>query len=489
VDSTLRSPRLRRIVVAYTVNRFGTWFGYVALSVAVFNHTHSTIAVAGLLVAGQVLSALLVPAVVARVETSARRAALSGLYLFETVATAGLVALLQWHFSLPAILVLVALDGTAALAASALLRTSAAHCAREWAYERQPAATGTDPPAAIGSDRLAAIGSDEPTALDALNANGVDSRETLALEAERGANATLNIGFALTFTLGPALAGVIVPAFGAPVALLLDIASFILCGALLLDVKPHAEPSEGVAVRARMRSAWEYINGARTLRRLLLAEGIALIFFTMSGPVEVAYAKTSLHAGDSGYGLLLAAWGLGVAIGSVVFARSAERSLGVLLSASTFAVGLAYLIWAVAPSLAVACGAGVLGGIGNGVQWASLISAVQRLTPQRLQGRLMGAVESLNAVCPAIGFAIGGVLAVVSSPRDAYVLAGAGAVTTTVAFVRLSAGRLEPVEEDTQKTGSEPQPPAPAPEPSGPVQAGRRRKARWTRVHHPGPHL
>ena len=430
MDSTLRSPRLRRIVVAYTVNRLGTWFGYVALSVAVFNHTHSTIAVAGLLVAGQVLSALLVPAVVARVETSARRAALSGLYLFETVATAGLVALLQWHFSLPAILV-----------------------------------------------------------LDALNANGVDSRETLALEAERGANATLNIGFALTFTLGPALAGVIVPAFGAPVALLLDIASFILCGALLLDVKPHAEPSEGVAVRARMRSAWEYINGARTLRRLLLAEGIALIFFTMSGPVEVAYAKTSLHAGDSGYGLLLAAWGLGVAIGSVVFARSAERSLGVLLSASTFAVGLAYLIWAVAPSLAVACGAGVLGGIGNGVQWASLISAVQRLTPQRLQGRLMGAVESLNAVCPAIGFAIGGVLAVVSSPRDAYVLAGAGAVTTTVAFVRLSAGRLEPVEEDTQKTGSEPQPPAPAPEPSGPVQAGRRRKARWTRVHHPGPHL
>ncbi|HMH47721.1 MAG TPA: hypothetical protein VK538_08395, partial [Solirubrobacteraceae bacterium] len=64
------SPRVRRIVLAYTVNRLGTWFGYVALSIAVYDQTHSAVAVAALLVAGQVLSAFLVPAVVARVEAS-----------------------------------------------------------------------------------------------------------------------------------------------------------------------------------------------------------------------------------------------------------------------------------------------------------------------------------------------------------------------------------------------------------------------------------
>ncbi|MGA8364843.1 MAG: hypothetical protein WB709_10020, partial [Solirubrobacteraceae bacterium] len=78
--SPLRDPKLRRIVVAYTVNRLGTWFGFIALSVAVYEHTHSAIAVAALLVAGQVLPAFVVPALVARVEASSRRGELSALY-------------------------------------------------------------------------------------------------------------------------------------------------------------------------------------------------------------------------------------------------------------------------------------------------------------------------------------------------------------------------------------------------------------------------
>ena len=46
--AALTSRRLRRIIAAYTVNRLGTWFGFVALSVAVFDHTHSALAVAAL---------------------------------------------------------------------------------------------------------------------------------------------------------------------------------------------------------------------------------------------------------------------------------------------------------------------------------------------------------------------------------------------------------------------------------------------------------
>ena len=52
VGSPLQSARLRRIIAAYTINRLGTWFGFVALSLAVFDHTHSAFAVAALLFAG-----------------------------------------------------------------------------------------------------------------------------------------------------------------------------------------------------------------------------------------------------------------------------------------------------------------------------------------------------------------------------------------------------------------------------------------------------
>ena len=202
--SPLRHAELRRIVAGYTVNRLGTWFGFIAMAVVVFDHTHSAIAVASLLIASQVLPALIVPALVARVETSTRRGELTRLYLFEAATTGALIALVLWHFSLPAILLLVALDGTAALAASALLRAAAARSARDWVRTSQ--APGT-----------------QGASIDELSA-----------AAERRANAALNIGFAVTFTLGPALAGVVVPTLGASAALAIDMVSFAICGALLV---------------------------------------------------------------------------------------------------------------------------------------------------------------------------------------------------------------------------------------------------------------
>jgi len=456
-SSPLRDRKLRRIVAAYTVNRLGTWFGFIALSVAVYEHTHSAAAVAALLVAGQVLPAFAVPALVARVEAASRRGELSALYLFEAAATAALAGLV-WHFWLPGILLLVALDGTAALAASALLRAAAARAAREWSHGRhaQIATAGEeDLPAHTYAGQAgialaggeSGLGPTEPARGDGADrgasASGViDAREASALDAERRANAAINIGFAVTFTLGPALAGLAVPAFGAPAALLIDAVSFVICGAMLLDLRPRSDDADTSSVRARVRAAWRHINAAPGLRGLLLAEAVALVFFEFSPPIEVAYAKSTLHAGDGGYGLLLGVWGLGVAIGSILFARSIRRSLGMLLSASTLAVGVAYLGWAIAPSLAVACLAGLVGGLGNGVQWAALISAVQRLTPESLHGRMMGAVESLGAICPGIGLSLGGAIAALSSPRAAFLVAGVGASLSTLAFVRLPLGSL-----------------------------------------------
>jgi hypothetical protein len=461
----LRSFRVRRIVSAYTVNRLGTWFGFIALSIAVYDQTASAAAVAALLLASQVIPAFLVPVLVARVETSTHRGALSRLYLFEAAATAALAAVITWHFTLPAVLALVALDGTAALAASALLRAAAARAAREWSNERHAQAISApmDLPAqtyagqagialASGESGLTSAG----FAADGEGA-GVDAREASAQEAERRANAAINIGFAITFTLGPALAGPTVSAFGVPVALLIDVASFLVCGAMLIDLTPRVQDAETASVRSRLRAAWDHIAGAQTLRRLLVVQAVALVFFEFSPPIEVAYAKTTLHAGDGGYGLLLGAWGLGAAIGSIVFARSIKRSLGLLLSASTLAVGVAYIGWAVVPSLAPACAVGLIGGIGNGVQWAALISAVQRLTPERLHAQLMGAVESIGAISPGIGFALGGGIAAVASPRTALLIAGVGATASTIAFVRLPLGGLTAVTAAPMATDAEPE--------------------------------
>ncbi len=408
VPSPLSSGRLRRIIGAYAINRLGTWLGLIALMLSVYDHTHSALAVSGLLLAGQALPAFVVPAVVARVEASRRRSELSGLYFFEAIATAALAVLL-WHFSLPLILLIAALDGTAALTASSLLRSELARAARE---------------------HVEAFHADDPPAPEKLQAD-VD-------EAERKANATLNVAFSTVFVLGPALSGVVVAAAGASTALFIDTGSFVLCGALLLDLHPHVEQAAGESVIARLRATWAHINEAGALRGLLALEALALICFESAGPIEVTYANATLHAGGRGFGLLVTTWGAGGVLGSVVFARYVNRALGILLSVGAFAIGAAYLGFAGAPSLALACPAALVGGIGNGLQWPALISIVQTLTPPALLGRLMGAVESLGALCLALGLTFGGALVAVSSPRIAFVVVGAGALATTLGFLRVA---------------------------------------------------
>lgn len=422
MSSPLESPRLRRILAAYTINSLGTWFGLVALLVAVYDHTHSALAVAALAFAAEALPAFVVPAVVAWVEASRRRSELTGLYLFEALATASLAVLL-WHFSLPAVLLLAALDGTAALAGSALLRAEIARAARDHVEAEMGIGTRSDNRRADGGWADALV-------------------EERAQEAERKANAARNVAFSVTFVLGPVLGGVVVAAAGASTALFIDVGSFLICGALLLDLHPHVEEAGGDSVRTRLRSAWRHINEAPSLRGLLMAEAVALVFFETGAPIEVAYAKTTLHAGDRGLGLLLTSWGAGAVLGSLVFARLIRRPLAGMLSAGTVMIGLAYVGFAVAPSLALACVAALVGGIGNGLQMPSLISVVQRLTPQRLQGRMMGAVESLGALCRAIGLPLGGALVALSSPRVAFIVVGLGAVATTGALLRLSLGSL-----------------------------------------------
>jgi MFS family permease len=166
--------------------------------------------------------------------------------------------------------------------------------------------------------------------------------------------------------------------------------------------------------------------------------------------------EQTLHTGPHGYGLLVTAWGVGVVAGSILFARAGEQRLGLMLTLGTFAVGAAYLGFAAAPSEAVAIVAAVVGGVGNGIQYAPVISSLQRLTPPALQGRVMGFLESVSAVCPAVGLMLGGVLVAISSPRTAFVVVGAGAVLTTLLFARVRPDRKSAVGVDGSDGGQGP---------------------------------
>jgi len=359
--------------------------GIIALSVLVFDRTDSALATAGLFLGTRFLPALLAPILVARAERPPPRFALPVIYCGEAAAFAGL-ALLASHFSLAGVIALATIDGALALTGRSLTR-------------------------AVVAAEL------EPTG------------------ELRAGNALLNVAFTGGAALGPGLAGLIVAGFGVQTALLLDAASFYAIAWILLTAgpMPRAEPEEG-RMRDRVRAGVAYIREKAMLRRLLLAQGAAFVFFAAVIPVEVVYAKETLGASDSGYGLMLASWGIGMVLGSLVFAAVRRASLALLLFFSTLAVGAGYLGLAAAPTLAAACAASVLGGTGNGVQWVSTISAVQEMTVAGMQARVMSVLESIGAAMPGVGFILGGVIAATASPRTAFLIAGVG-VLAIVAIV------------------------------------------------------
>ena len=399
----LRRPLFRRLAATYAVNELGDWMGIIALSVLVFDRTGSAIATSGLFLGTRFLPALLAPLLVTRAERPPPNVALPLMYCGEAAAFGGL-ALLATHFSLAGVIVLAAVDGTLAISTRALTRTLVA--------------TLLTPSGEL-----------------------------------RAGNALLNVAFTGGAAAGPALAGLAVAGFGVQTALLLDAVSFCAIALILVTAGalPRAEPEPG-RMRERVRAGLAYIRERTTLRGLLSAQGAAFVFFAAVLPVEVIYAKETLGASDSGYGLLLASWGVGMVLGSLVFAVARRAPLPPLLFFSTLSVGLGYLGMSAAPTLAAACAAAALGGAGNGVQWVTAISAVQELTPQNMQARVMSVLESIGAAMPGIGFVLGGLIAAQLSPRATFLVAGLGVIAIALAAALLL-GRKWPADAENARPG------------------------------------
>ena len=402
----LRRPAFRRLAISYAVNEMGDWLGIVALSVLVFENTDSALATTLLFLATGVLPALLTPVLVARMERPPPRFALPILYAGEAAAF-GALALLAGHFSLTAIVVVAMIDGALALTARTLTRSVSA--------------------------------------------------AMLKPEGElRAGNAVLNLAFTGGAAVGPAVAGAVVAVLGVQTALLLDAASFYAIGWILFTAGrlPQAEVEPG-QLREQVRAGLGYIRRHATLRRLLTAQAAAFVFFSAVIPIEVIYAKQTLGAGSTGYGIMLGSWGGGMVIGSIVFATLRRAPLPLLLFFSTLTIGAGYLGMAAAQTLPVACVAAAIGGTGNGVQWVSVMSAVQELTSANMQARVIGTLESIGAAMPGVGYVLGGLIATAYTPRTTFLVAGAGVVAIVAiaaplighSWPELSDRRLEEVDD------------------------------------------
>ena len=143
---------------------------------------------------------------------------------------------------------------------------------------------------------------------------------------------------------------------------------------------------------------------------------------------------------------------------------------------------------ATADTLLVACLVSVVGGAGNGVQWISVVTALQEATPADYQARIVGLLESLGAAMPGVGYLLGGALVALGSPRTAYAVAGAGVlVLVLVGLVVRPRLRPDCAPVPPRRRGDLPLPdslaPAPTLEPTGRRPPAERQRARALEPH------
>jgi MFS family permease len=367
-----------RLLGSYTVNEIGDSVGIVALAVLVYDRTGEVASTAAFFIAAKFLPALLAPPLTARVDQIALRRVLPTIYVFEAAAFAALGLIAEGDFVLALVLALALLDGTLAVTGRGLTRGAVAAVL-------QPAGL------------------------------------------LREGNALMNLGFALASVGGAALAGLLIGTLGVGPALYVDAASFLIIAGVLAATRglPSVE-LEREPYWQRFRGGLRYARENAYLRLLLVGQAIALVLFTLIIPIEVIYAKESLGTTSAGYGVLLAAWGAGIVVGSLIYLRVKGRSAFALVVYSTLAIAVAYLGMASAGTLAVACAISIVGGAGNGIQWIAVMTALQERTPRDYQARISGLMESLGAGMPGVGYLLGGAVVAISSPRAAYAVAGGG---------------------------------------------------------------
>jgi Transmembrane secretion effector len=387
VIQVLKLPAYRRLLAAYTLNELALYFGSLALAVLVYRRTGSAVGAMAFFLCAQFVPALFSPLLVARIDQRSARVVLPCLYLLEAVAF-GALAWVTKHFAVAPVLALTLLDGIIALTARAIARAA-----------------------------------------------------TVAVTAPvgllRDGNVLTNALFSVCFMAGPALAGVVVVAGGISDVLLINSALFVLIAVTVATTRGLPQSLQEQAPTAgRLRSALTHARDSPAIRTLLSVQAVALLFFTISIPVEVVLAQHSLHAGAEGYGALLSSWGGGAVIGSAIYARWRAIESRTLITGASALLGLGFVVMAAAPTLAVALIGAALGGAGNGIEAVSARTALQEQVERRWMAMMMSLNESVFQAMPGPGIVIGGVITALWSPRAALALAGGGALAVAAAAWR-----------------------------------------------------
>ncbi len=342
-------------------------------------------------------------------------------------STPSLVALVQTAASLPAFLLVIPAGALADIVdrRKLILISELWILAASAALAVLAAAGRVSPPVLLALLVLVAMGAAlEGPAWQAIQPELVPRRDLPSALALNG------IEFNIARAVGPALAGAVLALAGASAVFAISAASGLGVIAVMVGWR-RPPPQRGVPLETMTESlvaGFRYVDHSPALRGVLVRTGTA----TFCASALLALLPTLAHdigAGALGYGLLLAAFGVGAIVGVLLLPWLRSRaSTDALLSAATATMAVMIAGIATLRTLWLLCVVSVVAGIAWTPVLAVLNTAVQNLAPGWVRGRVMAFYLLVFEAGIAAGSVLWGTVADRSSVRTALLAAAAGLV-------------------------------------------------------------
>jgi hypothetical protein len=248
------------------------------------------------------------------------------------------------------------------------------------------------------------------------------------------ANAWMGTALNLQVALGSLVGGALVAAIGVRGALALDSLSFVLSAALLIGLPPLRLTRTGSSTgflavgKEGLAFAWH----TRVVRTFVIVLFLGVAFAALDNVALVFLVRETLHGGPFAFGLVSAAFGVGMIAASVGLSiRRTSFAVTTLLIAAWLTSGIGTIATGLAPVIGIAAAAQAAGGFGNGLENIAADTLIQRAVPREMLGRVFGLVSTAAFGGSTLAYAAGGPLLDLTSARTVFMIAGTGILIVT----------------------------------------------------------
>jgi MFS family permease len=221
------------------------------------------------------------------------------------------------------------------------------------------------------------------------------------------------------------LAGVLVATAGPSIAFGVNAASYVLSAALLVRLAAGRDPAD-IAVRgwAGVVAGVDAVRSHPLLARLAVVQVLASLSAGATGGLLVVLADEWLGVGPSGFGFLLAAIGVGAALGPLVLRGRIRASDRRWLFGPYLLRGGVDLTLAGVGNPAVAFAALGVYGVSTSTGMIAYQATLQTEVPTALRGRAFALYDVLWNAARLVSLGAGGLLADAVGIRVVYVIGG-----------------------------------------------------------------